>query len=367
MLKKTIDRGKALEIICRHFTSSGIQLDLDEESLYDEPQNGFVQFRWLPQSPFDKLLEVKGFTDRRGSNELFFHFREIQIATSIIKDCSVHLNNLSWQKDKQELIEFYERSSLWNKDTGFAHRPLDSDGAPIDVFPLEEIKKYIHVMCLSRVITERHWTEYAKGKGGVCFIFQIIDTSDDEAERKFYELRDVYYDQGNTFEFIRNLQADLVTEVGYPLNLSRVPILATTTKREPEFGWEVETRLVIDQQYIIASFGVDPDHEFGCVEVESSTGRHYLRRRLKPTPFSKEKNFKIRVRGILWGSEMDPIIKKNLEEIATVNFPGVKLFNSESEAVEFSKHFKFDGDDEEDPTEAWFKEMRGNEQGLEQQ
>jgi hypothetical protein len=339
----SINRAKVAEIVNRHFLTCGINASLKENSFLEQPINGMIQMGVLRKDdPFEKLLKRVS-TDRRRERRLFFHFRTPEIAESILKSYYLHMSHLACQKDDKEFEEFYERTGIWSPKSGFKFFPVDENGEQIAIMSPGRIKETIFNLSLTRELgNPRFWKDYADDGRGCALILEVVYVSHEEDNRHFYELRDVCYDPGDTFNFIPNSQQELIDEIGLRLNLSRAPILASYTKRQSLYDWELESRVIIDYQYINMGYKENPDLHFGCIEGGSATGlgRQYLLMPIVALPFANERHFKIRLRGILWGPNSSALQMK-VEDHVKHNYGGIFTTGSELKAIEFINEYKF--------------------------
>lgn len=192
----------------------------------------------------DTLLNAFSSTarDRRQEDQArFYHFLKYDYALKSVEEKALQFTAMKYfeANDHAEYSEFLRRCS-YSKDG------IDDD------------KRRIFVLCLtSESEIERFWTEYADDDKGVCLCLRLSKVDVNTAE--FWDLRDVVYDDGQRFSFIKSIRDAFRQEFDRELIIEGVDKFARFYKRQ-KYDWETETRITFDyrlHQHLVNVFPIE--------------------------------------------------------------------------------------------------------------
>ena len=177
----------------------------------------------------DTLLNAFSSTarDRRQDDVCFYHFLKYGFALRAVKENALQFTAMKYFEDNDhaEYSEFLRRC-------GYCKDGVDGD------------KRKLFVLCLTNTCdSERFWREYADDDKGVCLCLRLSDFNLNTAE--FWDFRDVVYDDGRRFSFIRNVRDEFLREFDREFYIDGVDKFARFYKRQ-KYEWETETRITLD-------------------------------------------------------------------------------------------------------------------------
>ena len=177
----------------------------------------------------DTLLNAFSSTakDRRSDQVSFFHFLKYTHALSSLREKALQLTAMKYfeSNDHAEYSEFLRRC-------GYAKNGIDGD------------KRRLFVLCLThRSDVQRFWSEYADNDSGVCLRVRLSRLEPGMSE--YWDLRDVVYDDGSRFSFLKEIRDEFQREFARELFIDGVDKFARFYKRHT-YSWETETRVTFD-------------------------------------------------------------------------------------------------------------------------
>ncbi len=177
----------------------------------------------------DTLLNAFSSTarDRRQDDIRFYHFLKYGYALKAVKEKALQFTAMKYfdGNDHAEYSEFLRRC-------GYCKDGVDGD------------KRKLFVSCLTNTSeSERFWCEYADGDKGVCLCLRLSKVNAKNAE--YWDMRDVVYDNGQRFSFIRKIRDAFRREFDRELYIEGVDKFARFYKRQ-KYEWEKETRITLD-------------------------------------------------------------------------------------------------------------------------
>ena len=177
----------------------------------------------------DTLLNAFSSTarDRRQEQVRFYHFLKYCYALRSVEKKALQFTAMKYFKnnDQAEYSEFLRRCGY----------PKDG---------IDDAKRKLFVLCLtSKSEIERFWDEYADRDKGVCLCLRLSRFNVNTSE--YWDLRDVVYDDGQRFSFIRSIRDAFCREFDRGLIIDGVDKFARFYKRQM-YDWETETRITFD-------------------------------------------------------------------------------------------------------------------------
>ncbi len=211
------------------------------------------KFVWLMSTVSDgrdTLLNAFSSTarDRRQEDQvLFYHFLKYDYALKSVEKKALQFTAMKYfeANDHAEYSEFIRLC-------GYSEDRIDGD-------KIDDYKRKLFVLCLtSKSEIERFWTEYAACDKGVCLCLRLSKVDVNTAE--CWDLRDVVYDDGQRFSFIKSIRDAFRQEFDRELIIDGVDKFARFYKRKM-YDWETETRITFDYRLYQGLMNVFPIKE----------------------------------------------------------------------------------------------------------
>lgn len=186
----------------------------------------------------------------------FYAFKKIEHGLEIITGQKLKLFSLNDQSDNDfaELTEFYHRyTSISELSSSFqANLHKKSRGE-------------IFIFCFTKSFrNEKFWKEYTAGSSGICIGFKFNSFGRTVENPSYeYEFRDIFYDNGYSFDFLNEIQAKVWRRLSVIYQIQ--PIYTTWFPhfyKRKKYAWEDESRISINK----ASFTSYENHNGKIIE-----------------------------------------------------------------------------------------------------
>jgi hypothetical protein len=229
--------------------------------------------------PFDAIFN-KLSKNRFKDYGQFNHYKSCDLALKIIVEKSIQVSNLASNdnNDFSEYSEFYKRIGLLYQLLPKDYR-LTPEGEMMDpgaVTPADQVRKEIFILCLTQDNhNERFWREYASNDSGVAIGFRFSHFDPNLNNALCYDLRDVYYDEGYSVDFINEINYHIRKEFKKIAFSGGITTFSKFYKRD-KYRWENETRLCFDyDKETVFGKGHTLEQHFP-IEHDIKTGRTYI-------------------------------------------------------------------------------------------
>jgi len=224
------------EIINKHLENSPFQnlISVNENHINYNEEDAAIN--WKISVTGNQLKYSIGSNEKLTKSRLydsgtFYHFKNYTRALQVIKDKEIQLTALNSHisNDSAEYSEFIRR---------YGHNPVFNNDF------IETARKNIFIYCFTKHFrNERFWNEYAKNHIGICIGFRFENFNPDLID--LFSFVDVIYDDGYNFDFINDIQRELLYKFNKHLSIGGLNRFAKYYKRK-RYSWESETRLVFD-------------------------------------------------------------------------------------------------------------------------
>ena len=270
-------------------------LQLDDFSEVDRGK--FVWLKSTISDGRDTLLKAFSSTarDRRQEDQVrFYHFLKYDYALKSVKEKALQFTAMKYfeANDDAEYSEFLRLC-------GYSEDRIDGD-------KIDDYKRKLFVLCLtSKSEIERFWTEYAACDKGVCLCLRLSKVDVNTAE--YWDLRDVVYDDGQHFSFIKSIRDAFRQEFDRELIIDGVDKFARFYKRR-KYDWENETRITFNYmsyQQLVNEFPIE----------ESKDAQGQVVREFIAVPF-KNQFYTLSLDEIICGSKVSDQKMENLQVVS---------------------------------------------------
>ncbi len=140
------------------------------------------------------------------------------------------MTSVFYHEDKAEFSEFL-------KVAGYKNNGTDNT--------IDDEKKRFFILCFTKNYKEpKFWSKYAQDDTGVCFSLRLKHKMDNE-NRYQCQFRDVFYDNGSEFNFVKDLRSECHKFFNKELFIDGVTKFAQFYKRSC-YSWEDEARISIN-------------------------------------------------------------------------------------------------------------------------
>lgn len=254
-----------------------------EFSVYDPPiRINSIKNRYL-NTKFSRIFAILA-VEKRAEHRSFFHYKNFKYGYQILEENKINASALSnFTDDLEEYRHFFKAT-----------------GIPFEADTIEKRKDELFAICFTEDnSTGRFWKEYADESKGICIEFTIETTSDHQLNYEF-DLRNIFYDERDHFQFFRDIQNEIRNKFGDfapPIGASK---FSAFYKLKANFDWEKETRLFLNWECYKKSL----ETEFRCVKFDSKI--------FLEVPF-KNKWFSLNIKSVKAGKNLTPeqLIKLN--------------------------------------------------------
>lgn len=307
------------EIINKHIENSPFKnlIKVTENHIHHNEEDKYINWEIsITGQPFkyqigfnDKLADL--LTKKLTKSRLydfgtFYHFKNYDRAVQIIQDKEIQLTALNSHitNDSAEYSEFIRR---------YSHDPVfDNDF-------IKTARENVFIFCFTKHFrNERFWNEYAKNNSGLCIGFRFEEINENTAE--LFSLVDVIYDDGYNFDFINDIQRELLHRFDKYLLIGGLNRFAKYYKRK-RYSWESETRLIFDfnennklQKLLngdsILGGGKMPELDLtNYLQINQESNRRFVKIKFNNT------FFKLKVTELIMGSNVTSTQKDELSEL----------------------------------------------------
>ena len=240
----------------------------------------------------DTLLNAFSSTarDRRWEDQVcFYHFLKYDYALKSVEKKALQFTAMKYfeAKDHAEYLEFLRRYDYLQNG-------------------IDDAKRRMFVLCLtSKSEIERFWTEHADDDKGVCLCLRFSKVNENTVE--YWDLRDVVYDDGQRFSFIKSIRDAFRQEFDRELFIAGVDKFARFYKRQ-KYDWENETRITFNYRYyqhLVKEFPIE----------ESKNAQGQATREFIAVPF-KNRFYTLTLEEIICGSNVSD---QEMEDLRVVS------------------------------------------------
>jgi hypothetical protein len=282
--------NKLSEIVNRHIANytakeKSIITTTDTFVLSDSPQ--LINIK-SDDKTFDKIFSSNA-PNQKAVKKQYFHYKSFDIAYKFVDEESITasaLSNFSGVNDDiKEYEHFFEVTQI-----------------PYKKNFIDTQKDGLFIFCLTDdSTTEKFWIDYVGDHKGLCLEFELIDKMN---QGYLYDLRKVFYDNGNQFDFYKNMQDEIFKNFNKHLPTPGLAKFGALYKRETNYHWESETRLLLNWGFYQAELSKVPFF------LETYKSKKFLK-----MPFDNNL-FTLKVRSITVGKNLDKAEKEKIQLLA---------------------------------------------------
>lgn len=202
----------------------------------------------------------------------FYHFKDLKRTIEIINTQKIKLYPLPKhnKNDNTESLELLRR--YWyglHEKIGKSHYEVTDHSLD------DNIPETVHIFCLTKDFrNEMFWQKYANNDNGVCINFEFEHfNSMTVHHKKSFEFRDVFYDDGYTFDFLQDIRFK-IENIGVKYNIVPKSQWFKYYFKRKKYSWENETRISINfQNYIQSIINSDDKDKSKLINEYSKTYR----------------------------------------------------------------------------------------------
>jgi len=207
----------------------------DKRIFQGKNKDGFLVTKINADRTFENFFEHRS-KDRQNDQGILYSFKKQEFVPELIKKEQMHLRSLNEQLYNDPL-EYCDLINITNPLV--MHIDKDND------------KGKIFIYCFTKDFRNKiMWKKYGTNKANnkienIAIGFRYHKKIDSAGLNKIIELRDVIYNIGNEFDFIRDIQLKLYYRFKRTLFIDSSQYFARFFKRE-KYSYEDEVRLCID-------------------------------------------------------------------------------------------------------------------------